>query len=61
MDRHLAALDGDARGAAAWQAVRRRLGVVRRTVMARRFWYPGTPPDVAEAFPDLARDSQSAS
>ena len=55
LDRHLAALDGSARGAAAWQAVRRRLGVVRRAVMARRFWYPGTPPGVAEAFPELVR------
>jgi hypothetical protein len=55
LDRHLAALDGRAPRAAAWQALRRRLGVIRRMVLARRFWYPGTPPAVAAAFPELAR------
>jgi glycosyltransferase involved in cell wall biosynthesis len=55
LDRELAALEGDAPGTAAWQAIRRRLGMIRRALLARRFWYPGTPPEVAEAFPELAR------
>jgi hypothetical protein len=55
LNREVAALDGDAAGMAAWQAVRRRLGVIRRALFGRWFWYPGTPPDVAEAFPELAR------
>jgi glycosyltransferase involved in cell wall biosynthesis len=55
MDRVLATLDGRARTRAAWWAVRRRLGAIRRAVLSRRLWYPGTPPEVAAAFPDLAK------
>jgi cellulose synthase/poly-beta-1,6-N-acetylglucosamine synthase-like glycosyltransferase len=55
LDRNLAALEGEAPATAAWQAVRRRLGAIRRTILARRFWYPGTPPGVAKAFPELER------
>ena len=55
LDRELAAVDGDAKATAAWWAVRRRLGAVRRTLFSRRFWHPGTPPEVAAVFPELAQ------
>jgi glycosyltransferase involved in cell wall biosynthesis len=55
MDHNLAALDGEAKTTETWWALRRRLGTVRRAVFGSRFWYPGTPPDVAAAFPDLGR------
>lgn len=59
LDRDLAALDGDARGHAALRAARRRLGTIRRRLLARRL-YRATPADVAAAFPSLAaRDSIS--
>jgi glycosyltransferase involved in cell wall biosynthesis len=41
------------RGQAGVKAVRRRLGVIKRATVGRDFWYPGTPPEVAAAFPDL--------
>jgi glycosyltransferase involved in cell wall biosynthesis len=53
MDRNLAALDGRSVTTSAWWAVRRRLGVIRKAALRRRVFYPGTPPDVAAAFPDL--------
>jgi GT2 family glycosyltransferase len=40
-------------GQAGVKAVRRRLGAIRRATVGRDFWYPGTPPEVAAAFPDL--------
>jgi hypothetical protein len=43
----------DGRGQAAVRAVRGRLGAVKRATVRRDFWYPGTPPEVAAAFPDL--------
>lgn len=55
LNRSLAALDGDAKALAAWWALRRRLGVIRRAVLGKRYWYPGTPPEVAAAFPELAK------
>ncbi len=38
---------------------RRALGKVRRAVLQRDFWYPGTPPEIAAAFPELARDLEA--
>jgi glycosyltransferase involved in cell wall biosynthesis len=38
---------------------RRLLGRIRRAVLQRDFWYPGTPPEIAAAFPELARDLQA--
>jgi cellulose synthase/poly-beta-1,6-N-acetylglucosamine synthase-like glycosyltransferase len=55
LDRTLESLDRSAGREAAWRALRRRLGVIRRATVGRRFWYPGTPPEVAAAFPELAR------
>jgi glycosyltransferase involved in cell wall biosynthesis len=55
IDRDLESLDRSAKTTAAWRALRRRLGVIRRKTVGRRFWYPGTPPEVAAAFPELAR------
>lgn len=55
IDRSLKALDEGTKTTAARRALRRRLGTIRRTVFGRRIWYPGTPPDVAAAFPELAR------
>jgi glycosyltransferase involved in cell wall biosynthesis len=55
LNRSLAALEGNAKAIAAWWAVRRRLGLIRRAVLGKRYWYPGTPPEVAAAFPELAK------
>lgn len=60
--RRLAEVDDelDALGRGGWarrarRSARLRLGGVYRATLGRRFWYPGTPPDVAAAFPELAR------
>ena len=52
LDRDLAALEGEAKGLAARRAVRRRLGAIRRRMLARRI-YRDTPPEVVAAFPEL--------
>jgi hypothetical protein len=54
LDRTLESLNGNAPAAAAWQALRRRLGVIRRATVGRRSWYRDTPPEVTAAFPELA-------
>jgi glycosyltransferase involved in cell wall biosynthesis len=54
IDRDLAGLDDWAR-MRVWRPLRRRLGMIRGALPGRRFWYPGTPPEVAAAFPELAR------
>ena len=55
IDRTLEKLDDGAMSTLALRALRRRLGAIRRAVIGRRFWYPGTPPEVAAAFPELVR------
>jgi glycosyltransferase involved in cell wall biosynthesis len=52
LNRDLAALEGRARGLATRNAVRRRLGAIRRGMLSRRL-YRDTPPEVAAAFPEL--------
>ncbi len=52
LKRELAMLDGEAPGRAAAFALRVRLGAIRRALLGKRLWYPGTPPEVADAFPD---------
>ncbi len=47
------ALDTGASGQAR-KALRRQLGSLYKATLGRSFWYPGTPPEVANAFPELA-------
>lgn len=54
LDRALEAQEGSNR-ARAWRALRHRLGRIRRAAGGRRSWYRDTPPEVAAAFPELAR------
>lgn len=35
--------------------LRRRLAQLYKATLGRNFWYPGTPPEVAAAFPELAQ------
>jgi glycosyltransferase involved in cell wall biosynthesis len=56
LDRHLRALGGGSSATAAWWGVRRRLGKLRKRLMANRIWYPETPAEVSAAFPDLGRE-----
>jgi glycosyltransferase involved in cell wall biosynthesis len=54
MDHGLATLEGGAPATAAWWALRKRLIDLRQVLLRRRFFYPGTPPEVAAVFPELA-------
>jgi glycosyltransferase involved in cell wall biosynthesis len=38
---------------------RRLIGKARRAVLQRDFWFPGTPPEIAAAFPELTRDLEA--
>jgi glycosyltransferase involved in cell wall biosynthesis len=55
MDHGLAALDGQAKATAAWWALRERLIRIRQAVLAKRFFWPGTPPEVAATFPEFGQ------
>jgi glycosyltransferase involved in cell wall biosynthesis len=55
MDHGIAALDGQAKPTAAWWALREKLIRIRQAVLAKRFFWPGTPPEVAAAFPDFGQ------
>ncbi|MEX2108305.1 MAG: glycosyltransferase family A protein [Solirubrobacterales bacterium] len=41
------------------KALRRRLGSIYKATFGRDFWYPGIPPEVARAFPDLAGGAET--
>jgi GT2 family glycosyltransferase len=56
MEHGLQTLEGGARGTAIWWALRRRLITVRQEILRRRFFFDGTPPEVAAAFPGKAQD-----
>jgi glycosyltransferase involved in cell wall biosynthesis len=55
MDHGLATLDGQARTTAAWWALREKLIRIRQVLLAKRFFWPGTPPEVAAAFPQFGQ------
>jgi glycosyltransferase involved in cell wall biosynthesis len=55
MDHGLAALDGQAKTTAAWWALREKLIRIRQAVLAKRFFWPGAPPEVVAAFPQFGR------
>ncbi len=57
LDREVEVIDGKATGRAALMELRSRLGALRRAALRRRIWYEETPPEVAAAFPALARRS----
>ncbi len=56
MDHNIEALGGEAKPTAAWWALRDRLIVLRQALLRRRFFFEGTPPEVAAAFPGEAHD-----
>jgi glycosyltransferase involved in cell wall biosynthesis len=60
LDRLTDALSRGSRRLAARRAIRSQLGRIHKAVLARRIWYPETPPEVATAFPDFDWDARPA-
>jgi glycosyltransferase involved in cell wall biosynthesis len=52
-------LDLDNRLTRTRRQLRSRLARIYKGTLGRSFWYPGTPPEVAAAFPELARRKKS--
>jgi glycosyltransferase involved in cell wall biosynthesis len=57
IDRDIAALDSRASARAAWLALRARLGDLNKKLARGTLYLDQAPPEVAAAFPDLARPS----